>query len=98
MDKVHFLIGRKAICRFFVVGESAVGKNTDCKWVRLFISSEDTPTTLPMAAWSSSAAIIWHQISSDRRRWVYLDQSVSLLSHRMVVRSDSGISRVADLG
>jgi ABC-type nitrate/sulfonate/bicarbonate transport system substrate-binding protein len=30
-------------------------------------------------------------------RWVYLGQSVSLLNHRMVVRPDSGISRVSDL-
>jgi sulfonate transport system substrate-binding protein len=30
-------------------------------------------------------------------RWVYLGQSVSLLNHRMVVRPDSGISKVSDL-
>ena len=30
-------------------------------------------------------------------KWVYLGQSVSLLNHRMVVRPDSGINKVADL-
>ena len=33
----------------------------------------------------------------DGDKWVYLGQSVSLLNHRMVVRPDSGINRVADL-
>ena len=30
-------------------------------------------------------------------RWVYLGQTVSILNHRMVVRADSGISKVSDL-
>lgn len=30
-------------------------------------------------------------------RWVYLGQSVSVLNHRMVVRADSGISKISDL-
>ncbi len=30
-------------------------------------------------------------------RWVFLGQTVSLLNHRLVVRSDSGINRVSDL-
>lgn len=30
-------------------------------------------------------------------KWVYLGQTVSLLNHRMVVRADSGINKVADL-
>ena len=30
-------------------------------------------------------------------KWVYLGQTVSLLNHRLVVRADSGINKVADL-
>ena len=43
-----------------------------------------------------------NHLSPDSRRpkgdrWIYLGQTVSLLNHRIVVRPDSGISKVSDL-
>ena len=101
MDKVHFPYRSDSHLTFLhVVGESG-------SWAKhgleveydYFISSEDSHRDV---ANGSVEFVGGNHLSPYIRRpkgdkWVYLGQTVSLLRHRMVVRPDSGISRVADL-
>ncbi|HEX4990572.1 MAG TPA: ABC transporter substrate-binding protein, partial [Candidatus Binatia bacterium] len=101
MDKVHFPYRSESHLPFLhVVGESGSwdkhGLQVEYDY---FISSEDAHNNV---ANGSVEFVGGNHLSPYIRRpkgdrWVYLGQSVSLLNHRMVVRSDSGISRVSDL-
>src|SRR5262249_21256000 len=101
MDKVHFPYRSESHLSFLhVVGESGSWEKHGLQ-VEYddFISSEDAHKNV---ANGSIEFVGGNHLSpyirrSKGDRWVYLGQSVSLLNHRMVVRSDSGISRVSDL-
>jgi len=101
MDKVQFPYRSESHLPFLhVVGQSGSwqkhGLEVD---YNKFISSEDAHNNV---ANGSVEFVGGNHLSpyirrSKGDRWVYLGQSVSLLNHRMVVRADSGISKVADL-
>jgi ABC-type nitrate/sulfonate/bicarbonate transport system substrate-binding protein len=101
MDKVHFPYRSESHLPFLhVVGESGSWEKHGLQVeYDYFISSEDAHNNV---ANGSVEFVGGNHLSPYIRRpkgdrWVYLGQSVSLLNHRMVVRPDSGISRVADL-
>ncbi len=101
MDKVHFPYRSESHLPFLhVVGESGSWEKHGVQVeYDYFISSEDAHNNV---ANGSVEFVGGNHLSPYIRRpkgdrWVYLGQSVSLLNHRMVVRSDSGISRVSDL-
>jgi sulfonate transport system substrate-binding protein len=101
MDTVHFPYRSESHLSFLhVVGESGSWAKHGLKVeYDYFISSEDAHNNV---ANGSVEFVGGNHLSPYIRRpkgdrWVYLGQSVSLLNHRMVVRPDSGISRVADL-
>ncbi len=101
MDKVNFPYRSSSHLSFLhVVAESGSwekhGLQVD---YNKFISSKDSHKN---AANGSVEFVGGNHLSPYIRRpqgdkWVYLGQSVSLLNHRMVVRPDSGINKVADL-
>src|SRR2546425_12929699 len=98
MDKVHFPYRSDSHLTFLhVVGESGSWEKHGLQVeYDYFISSEDAHNNV---ANGSVEFVGGNHLSPYIRRpkgdrWVYLGQSVSLLNHRMVVRSDSGISRV----
>ncbi|HEY7554115.1 MAG TPA: ABC transporter substrate-binding protein [Candidatus Binatia bacterium] len=101
MDKVQFPYRSESHLPFLhVVGQSGSwqkhGLEVDYD---KFISSEDAHNNV---ANGSVEFVGGNHLSPYIRRpkgdrWVYLGQSVSLLNHRMVVRADSGISKLADL-
>lgn len=101
MDKVNFLYRSSSHLPFLhVVAESGSwekhGLQVD---YNKFISSEDSHKNV---ANGTVEFVGGNHLSPYIRRpqgdkWVYLGQSVSLLNHRMVVRPDSGINKVADL-
>lgn len=101
MDKVHFPYRSESHLPFLhVVGESGSWQKHGLEVeYDYFISSEDAHNNV---ANGSVEFVGGNHLSPYIRRpkgdrWVYLGQSVSLLNHRMVVRPDSGISRVSDL-
>jgi ABC-type nitrate/sulfonate/bicarbonate transport system substrate-binding protein len=101
MDKVHFPYRSESHLPFLhVVGESGSWEKHGLQVeYDYFISSEDAHNNV---ANGSVEFVGGNHLSPYIRRpkgdrWVYLGQSVSLLNHRMVVRPDSGISRVSDL-
>ena len=101
MDKVHFPYRSESHLPFLhVVGESGSWEKHGLEVeYDYFISSEDAHNNV---ANGSVEFVGGNHLSPYIRRpkgdrWVYLGQSVSLLNHRMVVRPDSGISRVSDL-
>ena len=101
MDKVNFPYRSDSHLPFLhVVGESGSwekhGLQVD---YNKFISAEDSHKNV---ADGTVEFVGGNHLSPYIRRpqgdkWVYLGQSVSLLNHRMVVRPDSGINKVADL-
>jgi ABC-type nitrate/sulfonate/bicarbonate transport system substrate-binding protein len=101
MDKIQFPYRSESHLPFLhVVGQSGSwekhGLQVD---YNKYISSEDAHANV---ANGSVEFVGGNHLSPYIRRpkgdrWVYLGQSVSLLNHRMVVRPDSGISRVSDL-
>jgi ABC-type nitrate/sulfonate/bicarbonate transport system substrate-binding protein len=101
MDKIQFPYRSESHLPFLhVVGQSGSwqkhGLEVDYD---KFISSEDAHNNV---ANGSVEFVGGNHLSPYIRRpkgdrWVYLGQSVSLLNHRMVVRADSGISKLADL-
>jgi ABC-type nitrate/sulfonate/bicarbonate transport system substrate-binding protein len=101
MDKIHFPYRSDSHLPFLhVIGKSGswAKHGLDVEY-DYFISSEDAHNNV---ANGSVEFVGGNHLSPYIRRpkgdrWVYLGQSVSLLNHRMVVRPDSGISRVADL-
>lgn len=101
MDKVHFPYRSDSHLPFLhVVGESGSWEKHGLQVeYDYFISSEDSHKNV---ANGSVEFVGGNHLSPYIRRpkgdqWVYLGQTVSLLNHRLVVRADSGISRVADL-
>lgn len=101
MAKVHFPYRSESHLPFLhVVGESGSWQKHGLEVeYDYFISSEDAHNNV---ANGSVEFVGGNHLSPYIRRpkgdrWVYLGQSVSLLNHRMVVRPDSGISRVSDL-
>jgi sulfonate transport system substrate-binding protein len=101
MDKVHFPYRSDSHLPFLhVVGESGSWEKHGLQVeYDYFISSEDSHKNV---ANGTVEFVGGNHLSPYIRRpdgdkWVYLGQSVSLLNHRMVVRPDSGINRVADL-
>jgi ABC-type nitrate/sulfonate/bicarbonate transport system substrate-binding protein len=101
MDKVQFPYRSESHLSFLhVVGESGSWEKHGLKVeYDKFISSEDSHKNV---ANGSVEFVGGNHLSPYIRRpegdkWVYLGQTVSLLNHRLVVRSDSGINRVADL-
>jgi ABC-type nitrate/sulfonate/bicarbonate transport system substrate-binding protein len=101
MDKVQFPYRSESHLSFLhVVGESGSWEKhgLEVEYDK-FISSEDSHKNV---ANGSVEFVGGNHLSPYIRRpegdkWVYLGQTVSLLNHRLVVRSDSGINRVADL-
>jgi ABC-type nitrate/sulfonate/bicarbonate transport system substrate-binding protein len=101
MDKLQFPYRSESHLSFLhVVAESGSwekhGLQVD---YNKFISSEDAHKNV---ANGSVEFVGGNHLSPYIRRpqgdkWVYLGQTVSLLNHRMVVRPDSGIDKVADL-
>jgi len=101
MDKVHFPYRSDSHLAFLhVVGESGAWEKHGLQVeYDYFISSEDAHKNV---ANGSVEFVGGNHVSTYAKRvqgdkWVYLGQSVSLLNHRLVVRTDSGINRVADL-
>jgi len=101
MDKVHFPYRSDSHLPFLhVVGESGSWEKHGLQVeYDYFISSEDAHRNV---ANGSVEFVGGNHVSTYGKRtrgdrWVYLAQSVSLLNHRLVVRADSGISRVSDL-
>ena len=101
MDKVQFPYRSESHLPFLhVVGQSGSWEKHGLQVeYNKYISSEDAHANV---ANGSVEFVGGNHLSPYSRRpkgdrWVYLGQSVSLLNHRMVVRSDSGISRVSDL-
>jgi len=101
MDKVQFPYRSESHLSFLhVVGESGSWEKHGLQVeYDKFISSEDAHNNV---ANGSVEFVGGNHLSPYIRRpkgdrWVYLGQTVSLLSHRLVVRADSGINRVADL-
>ncbi len=101
MDKVQFPYRSESHLAFLsVVGESGSWEKHGLQVnYDTFISSEDAHRNI---AGESVEFVGGNHLSPYIRRpqgdkWVYLGQSVSLLNHRLVVRADSGINRVADL-
>jgi ABC-type nitrate/sulfonate/bicarbonate transport system substrate-binding protein len=101
MDKVQFPYRSESHLPFLhVVGESGSWEKhgLQVEYDR-FISSEDSHKNVANGILEFVGG---NHLSPYIRRpegdkWVYLGQTVSLLNHRMVVRPDSGINRVADL-
>lgn len=101
MDKINFPYRSASHLPFLhVVGKSGSwekhGLQVDYD---KYISSEDAHNNV---ANGSVEFVGGNHLSPYSRRpkgdrWIYLGQSVSLLNHRMVVRPDSGISKVSDL-
>jgi ABC-type nitrate/sulfonate/bicarbonate transport system substrate-binding protein len=101
MDKLQFPYRSESHLPFLhVVGQSGSWEKHGLQVeYNKYISSEDAHANV---ANGSVEFVGGNHLSPYSRRpkgdrWVYLGQSVSLLNHRMVVRSDSGISRVSDL-
>ncbi len=101
MDKVHFPYRSESHLPFLhVIGESGSWQKHGLEVeYDYFISSEDAHNNV---ANGSVEFVGGNHLSPYIRRpkgdrWVYLGQSVSLLNQRMIVRPDSGISRVSDL-
>ena len=101
MDKVQFPYRSESHLPFLhVVGQSGSWEKHGLQVeYDKYISSEDAHANV---ANGSVEFVGGNHLSPYSRRpkgdrWVYLGQSVSLLNHRMVVRPDSGISRVSDL-
>jgi ABC-type nitrate/sulfonate/bicarbonate transport system substrate-binding protein len=101
MDKVQFPYRSESHLPFLhVVGQSGSWEKHGLQVeYEKFISSEDAHNNV---ANGSVEFVGGNHLSPYIRRpkgdrWVYLGQSVSLLNHRMVVRADSGISKVSDL-
>jgi ABC-type nitrate/sulfonate/bicarbonate transport system substrate-binding protein len=101
MDKVQFPYRSDSHLPFLhVVGESGSWEKHGLQVeYNKFISSEDSHKNV---ASGTVEFVGGNHLSPYIRRpegdkWVYLGQTVSLLNHRMVVRADSGVNRVADL-
>jgi ABC-type nitrate/sulfonate/bicarbonate transport system substrate-binding protein len=101
MDKLQFPYRSESHLPFLhVVGQSGSWEKHGLQVeYNKYISSEDAHANV---ANGSVEFVGGNHLSPYSRRpkgdrWVYLGQSVSLLNHRMVVRPDSGISRVSDL-
>ena len=101
MDKVHFPYRSDSHLAFLhVVGESGSWEKHGLQVeYDNYISSEDAHKNV---ANGTVEFVGGNHLSPYIRRpqgdrWVYLGQSVSVLNHRMVVRADSGITKVSDL-
>jgi ABC-type nitrate/sulfonate/bicarbonate transport system substrate-binding protein len=101
MDKVHFPYRSASHLPFLhVVGESGSWEKHGLQVeYDYFISSEDAHKNV---ANGSVEFVGGNHVSTYGKRtkgdlWVYLAQTVSMLNHRLIVRPDSGISRVSDL-
>lgn len=101
MDKVHFPYRSDSHLPFLhVISESGSWEKHGLQVeYDYFISSEDAHKNV---ADGSVEFVDGNHVSTYGKRakgdrWVYLAQSVSLLNHRLVVRPDSGISKMSDL-
>ena len=101
MDKIHFPYRSDSHLPFLhVVAESGCWEKHGLQVeYDYFISSEDSHKNV---ANGSVEFVGGNHISTYAKRtrgdkWVYLGQTVSLLNHRLVVRADSGISKLSDL-
>jgi ABC-type nitrate/sulfonate/bicarbonate transport system substrate-binding protein len=101
VDKIHFPYRSESHLPFLhVIGESGSWQKHGLEVeYDYFISSEDAHNNV---ANGSVEFVGGNHLSPYIRRpkgdrWVYLGQSVSLLNQRMIVRPDSGISKVSDL-
>lgn len=101
MDKIHFPYRSDSHLPFLhVVAESGSWEKHGLQVeYDYFISSEDAHKNV---ANGSVEFVGGNHVSTYGKRakgdkWVYLGQTVSLLNHRMIVRADSGISKVSDL-
>jgi ABC-type nitrate/sulfonate/bicarbonate transport system substrate-binding protein len=101
MDKIHFPYRSNSHLPFLhVIQESGSWEKHGLQVeYDYFISSEDAHKNV---ANGSVEFVGGNHVSTYGKRaagdrWVYIAQSVGLLNHRMVVRPDSGITKVSDL-
>jgi ABC-type nitrate/sulfonate/bicarbonate transport system substrate-binding protein len=101
MDKVHFPYRSDSHLAFLhVIADSGSWEKNGLQVeYDYFISSDDAHKNV---ANGSVEFVDGNHVSTYGKRtrgdrWVYLAQSVSLLNHRLVVRPESGISKVSDL-
>ena len=101
MDKIHFPYRSDSHLPFLhVVAESGSWEKHGLQVeYDYFISSEDSHKNV---ANGSVEFVGGNHVSTYGKRvrgdkWIYLGQTVSLLNHRLVVRPDSGISKLPDL-
>jgi len=101
MDKIHFPYRSNSHLPFLhVIQESGSWEKQGLQVeYDYFISSEDAHKNV---ANGSVEFVGGNHVSTYGKRsigdrWVYIAQSVGLLNHRLVVRSDSGITKVSDL-
>ena len=101
MDKIHFPYRSDSHLPFLhVVAESGSWEKHGLQVeYNYFISADDAHKNV---ANGSVEFVGGNHISTYAKRtrgdkWVYLGQTVSLLNHRLVVRADSGISKLSDL-
>jgi NitT/TauT family transport system substrate-binding protein len=101
MQKIHFPYRSSShLPLLHVIGESG-------SWEKHGFDVEyNRPISAKEAHWAVAAGQIefvgGNHVSTYAKRtrgdkWVYLGQTVNVLNHRLVVRKDSGIDRVADL-
>lgn len=101
MDKIQFPYRSDSHLAFLhVVGESGSWEKHGLQVeYDYFISSEDAHKNVANGSvefvGGNHVSTYYKRVQGDK--WVYLGQSVSLLNHRLVVRADSGINRLADL-
>lgn len=101
MDKVHFPYRSDSHLSFLhVVAESGSwekhGLQVDYDY---YITSEDAHKGVASGSveFVSGNHVSTYAARTRGDKWVYLGQTLNLLNHRLVVRTDSGISRVSDL-
>lgn len=101
MQKIHFPYRSSShLALLHVIGQSG-------SWEKHGLDVEyNRPISAKEAHWAVAAGQIefvgGNHVSTYAKRtrgdkWVYLGQTVNVLNHRLVVRKDSGIERVADL-
>lgn len=101
MDKVHFPYRSNSHLSFLhVVGESGSWEKHGLQVeYDYYISSGDAHKNVANGSveFVGGNHVSTYSARTRGDKWVYLGQTVSTLNHRLVVRADSGISKVSDL-
>ncbi|MFQ5903723.1 MAG: ABC transporter substrate-binding protein [Candidatus Binatia bacterium] len=101
MDKVHFPYRSEShLALLHVVAESGSwekhGLQVDYDY---YITSEDAHKGVATGSveFVGGNHVSTYAMRTRGDRWLYLGQTVNILNHRLVVKADSGISKVSDL-